>query len=307
MGRIDLHAHLTPPGYVDGLPPQLAIPECSPEGLLAMMERYEIDAAVVSLPPPGVFFGDHSRASVLAQTVNEHAARVVAAEPARFAALACLPLPDLDAALEELGQALDVLRLDGVALLTNVRGRYLGHPSFDPLLAELDRRSAYVFVHPTAATYDQPLPDWPIWLFEFPFETTRAIVQLIYSGALERYPRIRWQFPHLGGTAPFLAHRIASLADREPELAERAPSGALASLARLYYDTGLSNHSSGLSSTLQVTTLDHIVFGTDWPFAALPREGADPAPGLSWLPAEDRERVERTNAAALAPRLCGPT
>jgi predicted TIM-barrel fold metal-dependent hydrolase len=304
MRRIDLHAHLTPPGYVDELPPQIEIPDCSPQALLETMARYEIDAAVVSLPPPGVFFGDQGAATALARRVNEHAARVVEANAGRLGALACLPLPDLDAALGELSHALDVLRLDGVALLTNVGGTYLGNSVLDPLLEELDRRGAYAFVHPTTAPYAPPLPQWPIWLFEFPFETTRVIVDLAYSGAFERYRRIRWQFPHLGGTAPFLANRIASLGDREPSLAAHAPAGALVYLERLYYDTGLSNHASGLASTLEVTTLDHVLFGTDWPFAALPSEGSDPAPGLAWLGA-GRERVESTNAAALVPRLCG--
>ena len=160
----------------------------------------------------------------------------------RFAGLAVLPLPDCDAAIAELGHALDVLGLDGVALLSNVGGIYHGDDRFAPLWDALDARGAYVFLHPSAPTAPPALAEHPVWLYEFPFDTTRAVVNLIYSGTLERCRQVRLQVAHLGGTAPFLAHRIASLADREPEKAAAAPSGALAALSRLWCDTGLSNH-----------------------------------------------------------------
>jgi predicted TIM-barrel fold metal-dependent hydrolase len=113
---------------------------------------------------------------------------------------------------------------------------------------------------------------------------------------------MRLQVAHLGGTAPFLAHRLASLQAREPERAAQAPAGALEYLGRLYYDTGLSNHALALDTTLAVADLDRIVFGSDWPYADLPERG-DPAPGLAGLSDGDRARVDAGNAAALVPRL----
>ena len=221
--------------------------------------------------------------------------------PQRLGGLAVLPLPDVDASLTELVHALDVLRLDGILLMSNVGGVYLGDPAWERLFAELDRRGAYVFVHPAPPPYAQPLP-WPVWLYEFPFDTTRAIVQMIYSGTLERFPHIRIQLSHLGGTAPFLAHRIGSLAEREPHLAGRAPAGALDYLSRLWYDTGLSNNAVALASTVAVVPLERVVFGTDWPYAALPQIGDDPGPDLG-LDDRDRAQVDGLNAAALVPRL----
>ena len=187
-------------------------------------------------------------------------------------------------------------------LLSNVAGTYLGDPALEPLFADLEEREAYVFVHPGFPPHALPLRQ-PVWLYEFPFETVRAVANLIYSGTLERHPGIRWQLSHLGGAVPFLAHRIASLADREPEQAAPAPAGALAYLSRLYYDTGLANNAPALAATREVTTLDHIVFGTDWPYAALPVEGDDPAPGLDVLGTGGRSAVDAGNAAALVPRL----
>jgi 6-methylsalicylate decarboxylase len=304
--RVDLHAHVIPPGYRAGLrgpdggaPP---LPPATVEGLEATMARYRIDAAVVTPGPPGAFLGDQGRATELARTVNEELAEIVRGAPARFGALATLPLPDVDAALAELAHALDRLDMDGVWLLSQVAGTYLGAPEWDPLFAELDRRGAYVFVHPALPPFRLPL-DHPVWLYEFPFDTTRAIANLIYGGAFERYPRIRFQFAHLGGTAPFLAHRIASLADREPEQAAGAPAGALEYLRRQYYDTGLSNHAPAVRAALEVVPPEHIVFGTDWPYAALPEEGDDPAPELDAFGDSARRGFDAGNAAALVPRL----
>jgi predicted TIM-barrel fold metal-dependent hydrolase len=307
MARIDAHVHILPPDYRAELERRsvlgpVGLPPWSAEATYELMERHDIDAAVMSLSPPGVFFGDQGLANELARLVNERTAELVASAPERFAGLAVLPLPDIDAALAELGHALDVLGLDGIALLSNVGGTYLGDPTWDPLFDELHRRGTYVFLHPTMPPHGLPLPQHPVWLYEFPFDTTRAVVNLVYSGTLERCPGVRLQVAHLGGTAPFLAHRLASLAAREPERAALAPAGALAHLRRLYYDTGLSNNAAALAATLQVTDIGQVVFGTDWPYADLPASG-DPAPGLADLSAADRARVDADNIAALVPRL----
>lgn len=188
-------------------------------------------------------------------------------------------------ALEELDHALDVLGLDGVALMSNVGGCYQGDPEWDPLWEELERRGAYVMLRPTAPAHPPPLPHHPIWLYEFPFDTTRAVVNLIYSGTLERSPSIRLQVSHLGGAALFLAHRIASLEAREPEKATLAPQGALSALARRYYDTGLSNSADALAAAGSVAPVENIVFGMDWPYAALPPSG-DPVSWRSSVPIE---------------------
>jgi predicted TIM-barrel fold metal-dependent hydrolase len=304
--RIDVHAHVIPDDYravlprlPDGSPPPL--PPAPLEGLVATMERYGIDGAVVSTGPPGAAVPDRAQAVELARLANELVAGIVRGDPSRFAGLGVLPLPDVDAALTELAHALDVLELDGVMLLTNVDGTYLGEAAWDPLFDELDRRGAYVFVHPVAGPYDLPLAHWPVWLHEFPFDTTRAIVQLVYSGTLERCPNVRFQFAHLGGTAPFLAERIASLAAREPDQAAAAPAGAIEYLRRAWYDTGLSNNAVALASTLAAVPLERVVFGTDWPYAALP-DGSDPAPDLG-LDDDQRRLVDAVNARMLVPRL----
>jgi 6-methylsalicylate decarboxylase len=306
--RIDAHAHITPQTYIDALPaPPGNLPKppvVSAEALVEMMERYAIDAAVISTGPPGPFFGDQGRANELARLANEEIAGVVNADRDRLAGLAMLPLPDPDTALAELAHALDNLGFDGVILLTHAGGTYLGDPSWEPLYAELDRRAAYVFLHPTVPANGMPLSH-PVWLYEFPFDTTRALANLIYNGTFERHPNIRWQVAHLGGATTALADRIASLADRMPDQATAAPAGAVEYLSRLYYDTGLANAELPYRAAAMLTPADHIVFGSDWPYLALPDEPGDPAPGLAFLNNAERAALDGANVGALVPRLVG--
>lgn len=307
MRRVDFHLHLLPDEYVRMLPAAaralLPLPMPSLAALEEMMVRCAIDAAVLSVGPPGAYFGDQQRANEIARAANEELAKVVRGDPHRFAALALLPLPDVGSALAEAVYALDELGLDGVNLPSSVTGTYLGAPSWEPLMDELSRRNAYAYLHPGIPPYAPPLAGrHPVWMYEVPFETTRAVCNLIYSGTLDRHQGIRWQLAHLGGDVPFLADRLASLADREPEKATGAAKGLLAYLAEFYYDTGLSNSAPALAATWEVTPGDHIVFGSDWPYCALP-SSSEPFPGLATLDAADRARIESGNGSVLVPRL----
>jgi hypothetical protein len=98
-----------------------------------------------------------------------------------------------------------------------------------------------------------------------------------------------------------MAHRLASLTAREPHLAERAPAGALGYLSRLYYDTGLSDNEIAVTATRLVAPFDHLLFGTDWPYLAMPDAPGDPAPGLAFLGAE-RAALDGVHVGALVPR-----
>jgi predicted TIM-barrel fold metal-dependent hydrolase len=302
--RIDAHLHLTPPRYRERLERRHGGPLPPPWSrgeMVGFMDSHEIDAGIVSLAPPGVHLGDDREARLLARSCNEATAELVASDRRRFAGLAALPFPDVEGALTELDYALGELGLDGVSLLSNVGGSYLGEAEWEPLLGALDAAGAYVFLHPNAPPGGRH-EGMPVWMLEFPLDTARAVAGMIYGGVFERFSRIRWQVGHLGGVVPFLAHRIASLADREPEAAGRAPRGALAYLADLHYDTGLSNHADVVELTGRICSPEKIVFGSDWPYLA-PPAGTDPAPGLATLPEETRAAIDAANALALVPRL----
>jgi predicted TIM-barrel fold metal-dependent hydrolase len=307
-GRIDVHAHLAPEAYIaalrrEGNLPGYPLAEWSVAIGLEMMDRWGTAATVLSLTPPGVYFGDQDCASRLARTVNEALADAVRERPGRFGGLAVLPLPDLDAALAELEYALDELELDGVELFSNVAGTYLGDPRWDDLLEELNRRGALVLVHPLDPPYAEPLP-YPAYLIELPMDTTRAAVNLLYSGTLERCPDIKFVLAHLGGMVPFVAHRIRSLTLRMDAYDEKVPRGPLDYLGSLYYDTGLAANEPALRAALAFPGPEKIVFGTDWPYAEVSPEASDPQPVLREILAEaDVEAVGWRNAGALIPRL----
>ena len=214
---VDIHHHMLPDFFwratnegdhpVDGIAP----PPWSRASALSFLDNAGIDVAVTSVSTPGVHTGDDAAARVLARRCNELAAEMIRDRPDRFGGFACLPLPDVDGALAELGYALDDLQLDGVVLFSNARGRYLGDPRFTPLFDELQRRAALVFVHPN------PSPDpsahalgLPDSLIDFTADTTRAIAQLHYSNTFARTPDVKYVFSHAGGTVPYLAGRSAS-------------------------------------------------------------------------------------------------
>jgi predicted TIM-barrel fold metal-dependent hydrolase len=168
-----------------------------------MMDASGIQTALVSLSLPGAYLPGVVDPAALTRQANEYAARMIADYPGRFGAFASLPALDGKAALAEIEYALDELKLDGVMLLSNTRGHYLGDAAFDQTLAELDRRKAVVFLHPN----HPPDPGFNDYV-EFPHEVTRALASLTESGGIERYGRIRYILAYGGGTIPFIASRV---------------------------------------------------------------------------------------------------
>lgn len=300
--RIDLHHHFSPAAHRERLlryPVGSTLPEWSMEATEAAMARYGAEVAVLSAAA-GVYFGDTGEAIELSRLVNEAAAEIVRSDDRRFGALASLPLPDVDAAIAELGYALDVLRLDGVVLHASVAGTYVGEPAFAPLLDELERRHAYVFVHPMVPGWLPSYP-YPPWVLELPFETTRAALSLVFSGTLERCPNVRFHLPHLGGAMPFLAHRMASLSLRQPSVQERLSDTPLSFMRRFFVDTALALNPPAFASARELLDPKHIVFGTDWPYLPEPTLDFDAA-GLG-LGSYEILAIEHRHAAQLVPRL----
>ena len=312
--RIDVHHHILPPNFVSALN-SLSIPwtggpevpSWSLQQAHDMMGAMGIDAAVAS-PSPGVYWGgDTGFAVKLARETNEFVADVVRDDPEHFGGFATVPLPDVDASLEELEYAYDTLGLDGVVLYTSQGDRYLGDRSYDPFFEELDRRKAIVFIHPTTIPpgADATGLTIPFGVAEFTFDTTRAVMNMLYSGTLERYPSIRYIVSHAGGTIPYLAWRIAG-ASYLPELRDRAPkTDGLALLQKLYYDTALSTSEFVFGALKEFVPMSQVLFGSDFPYigpAVLQAERY----GLENSKVLDdaaRAAIDRGNALTLFPRF----
>jgi predicted TIM-barrel fold metal-dependent hydrolase len=312
--RIDVHHHILPPNFVSALNslnipwtggPE--VPSWSLQQAHDMMGAMGIDAAVAS-PSPGVYWGgDTGFAVKLARETNEFVADVVRDDPEHFGGFATIPLPDVDASLEEVEYAYDTLGLDGVVLYTSQGDRYLGDRSYDPFFEELDRREAIVFIHPTTIPpgADATGLTIPFGVAEFTFDTTRAVMNMLYSGTLERYPSIRYIVSHAGGTIPYLAWRIAG-ASYLPELRDRAPrTDGLALLQELYYDTALSTSEFVFGALKEFVPMSQVLFGSDFPYigpAVLQAERY----GLENSKVLDdaaRAAIDRGNALTLFPRF----
>jgi 6-methylsalicylate decarboxylase len=307
--RIDVHQHVVPPFYAEALPTHggdpsgTVIPQWSPESAINFMDAQEIATGILSLTAPSVVRWDKSERREIARRVNEYTADLVAKRPDRFGNFATLPVPDVDGAFRELEHALDTLRADGVILLANYAGKYLGDAGFEPLWAELDRRQAVVFVHPgqpplpTAAGVVGPLVDYP-------FDTTRTAIQVVLNGIVDRYPGARIILAHAGGFLPYASHRFAELARVfRPDAAK--PADILASFQRFYFDTALSSGPAALPSLKAFAGSGRILFGSDFPYA--PAEVGASFTGkldaYDGLTADEHEAISHGNAWTLFPRL----
>jgi len=271
------------------------------------MDRTGIATAFTSISSPGLYFGDIVFTRRLARECNDAMAELVRGKPSRFGAFAALPLPDVEASLRELEYALDMLKLDGVNLVTHVANRYMGHPEEAELYAELDRRRAIVFVHPVRPNLDGLAQlFYSSGITELVFDTTRAIANLLFAGTLERFPNIRFIMPHAGGVTPFLLFRFSGQ-DSNPKMRDKIPHGVAAYLRRFYYDVAQSAAPLSLRALSEVAEPGRILFGSDYPFA-LTREKVvyDTIAGIRGYDGYDaamRAKVERDNALALFPRL----
>lgn len=302
--RIDTHQHIVPPEYAAWLQKHgvlaggLPIPAWSTEGALDLMDSAGIATGILSVSTPGVHLGDNAEARAMARSVNEFAASVVRTHPGRFGFFATVTLPDVDGAIAEAAHALDALGADGVVLLANVRGIYLGDPSFDPLMEELDRRKAVVFVHPSELPAP-PVPGIPPFVADFLLDTTRAGIHMCRQGWMARYPNVRIILSHGGGFIPYAAERMARMCSADGNAAN-----GIELLRRFYFDTALSSSPYALPSLLAFADPSRITFGSDWPYAPKARSlhFAQQLDAFD-LCAQTRGAIDRGNAQKLFPRL----
>lgn len=265
---VDVHAHYASPAYLQAMGERVQglMRNWSLAAHLEAMDRGGVTRSILSVTAPAVPLAGEAGRRV-AREVNEYGARLVADHRPRLGLFAALPMADLDGALAEAEYALDVLKANGVALLTSYEGRWLGDARFDPLFEMLNRRRAVAYVHPTAAPCCAGLvPYVSDAVIEYGTDTTRAMTSFIYSGAAGRFPEVRMIWSHAGGTMPFLIERF-DYADRTVEkLKAAAPAGFRAAAGRFFYDTAQSSNRVAMGALRQVIAPERILFGSDYPF-----------------------------------------
>ena len=280
---------------------------------LAAMDEAGVTTAMLSVTMPGIWKGSDVAGSVrLARSCNEQMAQTAHDHAGRYGVIAALPLPQVDASLEEIRYAFDVLHADAIGVLSNYDSQYLGDPRFAPVLEELDRRRAIVYVHPMApACCTMLVPGVGPGTLEAPTDTARTVESLLVTGTLSRLSGMRLVIAAGGGTLPFVGERMlnaaiqAGRAAPEPQQAYFAPEALQAALGRLAIDTACVTNPADWAALMNFTTPARLLFGSDFPNATESSclQQLRAMQQRFGLKAAEADAIESGNAQRLFPRL----
>jgi len=284
-----------------------------------VMDEFEGLRQVITLPaPPIEALAGPDKSPEIAREGNDGLAELVARHPDRFAAFAAaLPLNNIDASLEEMARTIDQLGAKGILIYTNMLGKSMDSPEFQPLFDEAARRDVPIWMHPARGA---SFPDYQTedrsqyeiwWTFGWPYETSVAMARFVFSGLFDRHPNLKIITHHMGGMVPYFEGRVGYGWD---QLGTRTSdvdySGLLKSMKKrpidyfrqFYADTALFGADAATRCGLDFFGVDKVLFATDMPF--------DPKPGLYaretiriieslGLSAADKEKIYRGNAEKL--------
>jgi predicted TIM-barrel fold metal-dependent hydrolase len=309
---IDTHHHFYPPAYLKSwedwenarkLRHFPGIHEWTPAKAVEQLDKNGIRMAVLSLASPGGLWWGAAPEAANKTTLlcQDYAAEMRRDHPGRFGIFAPLSMMNIDAALKEIEHAFDVIKADGINLQTNYGDKWLGNPLYKPVLEELNRRKAVVFVHPLVATCCARLSVGTFSaVIEVPHDTTRTVTSLLLSGSFARYRDIKWLFSHAGGTIPMMAGRINAFYGKRPNLKQFAPDGIFGELAKLYYDTANSTSVPAMAALRKLVPVSQITYGSDYPYFPLNQDKDFPKLGFFTA---DVQAIESGNVTRLIPRL----
>lgn len=272
---IDVHCHNVFPKFISFLNSKGAsmeetfpLPHWDVEEHLRFMDEAGITTSVLSMPAPQPYYGDITECCRQIREYNDRTAQIKANHPGKFLFCASLPLPDVDAAIEEAKYALDTLGADGIRLTTNSRGQYLGDAELDSLMKVLDERNAVVILHPHHPTpvNERIISTTPLAIYEYPAETTRAVVNMIANNVPARYPNIKFVIPHCGSFLPLAIPRMKSIHRAMVAKGIMKEVDWEANMKNFYYDLAGSPTQDVIEALLSITTPKHLLYGSDYPY-----------------------------------------
>lgn len=278
---VDVHSHALPQAYLDALA-ELGVnpveedgfptPAWSEDSHLHFMEETGQEFCILSISTPHIHRGDDVLAAHLARTINDELAGVCRRHPDRLGFAATLPVPAVEFSIEEARRSFDELGALGVKLPSNGAGIYLGDPMLEPLMAFLDERSAVVTVHPSlpSAVPQGIFTAGPAPLFEYIADTTRAVLNLLAHGVIDRYPHIRWVIPHAGSFVPAVAHRLTGISRVLVPAGLMEPINVMENLRSLYWDLAGDARPVMLEGLMHIVDPAHLLYGSDTPYTPTP-------------------------------------
>ena len=326
--KLDLHTHYYPPAFferIQEIPSEFAFDQ-SPTGQtiikyrgarffgitppmtnatqrLEDMDRVGIDVEVLSLSTPNVFFADAQHQASVARLVNDSYAELIAKHPNRFKGFASIPMDAADAALKELHRAIHELKLNGVILLSNIRGKPLTSPEYRPFFEEANRMKLCILLHPMLPANAEPFREYVLGpIIGFPFDTTLAVARMCYDGMLRELPDIRWIIGHLGGGVPYLMERMDNGWRDFAECREKIDQLPSTYLKRLYYDT-VSFSRYTLTMVREMVGVDHMVMGSDYPHLLGSIERAVSSIEALEIPDEEKQQIFEGTALSILNNL----
>ncbi len=306
---IDVHHHYFPDAFKESsgregsLPPM--VKAWSPQKMLEEMDKNNIEQSILSLAtvPTGWFKMKFEELRPLIRGINEYGAKLVQDHKGRHGLFAYISGLDVEGSLKEIEYAFDTLKADGIELSTSFGDKWPGDPEFDAVFSELNRRKAIVYFHPIApnccGSLNKEVP--PSWI-EYPYDTGRAVTNLLFNGTLAKYRDIKWIFSHSGGAIPYLANRIDWQSrfnlKKNPSI---APNGVLAEMQRLYYETANAASAPTMAALLKFVPPSQVMYGSDFPYVTSEYNLANlRGQGISEA---DVKAIEFQNAEKMIPRL----
>lgn len=319
---LDTHAHVITKGYFNNLIKSKVIPRIEPvkdgayklwfsrelsytfdqkmlsvEKRLDEMDKAGIDFQVVSLSIPGADVFEKDLALEMARKANDEIAEIVRSND-RFLGFATVPMVEPHSAVEELERAVNSLGLKGVSVFSNVGGKTLDSGDFLPFYEGVSKLDVPIIIHPTRPLMVDVLKDYGlVGAVGYLFDTTLAVLRLIFSGVLEKFKKLKIILPHAGSTIPYLIGRIDHQYRLNPESRERISKPPSEYFKSIYIDTAQAFYEPATMCAYALAGPDKMVFGSDYPFASL-EQSANVIKNMK-IPDKEKEKLSYKNAANL--------
>ena len=263
------------------------------------MHRCNVSKSILSISSPGTHLvpGEDAAARDLARECNKYLADMKKRRPEKFGFFATIPLPDIEGSLKEIAYVLDELDADGFCILSNHHGIYIGNSIYEPVWAELSRRKAKVFVHPTIPCMSvngqlinaMPAPGFPPSIFEFFIEEVRVVLGLFSTRVVTQFPDVTWIIAHGGGALPPILERFCNFGTAIFGGKVELPSNEMKEVLQkqFYFDLAGFPLPDQIHGLMRMVDHTRLLYGSDYPYT----------PGRTAVPLADK--LDADLAAAL--------